>query len=247
MTLGIGVMARAPSSGGKSRLAPHLSGTRLCALREALLADTLRTVTRASLRPSRQPPFPSATSVAAAGDGGGPSETIVFVTPGDAVGEVSGLSKAAVACVPQADGDLGIKMCAAFAHLLETLKYDAAILVGSDIPLLTTGHLDDARETLAATRGVVLGPADDGGYYLIGMRRVHAELFDAVEWGTASALTDTLRAADRAGIEARLIRAAYDVDTIEDLHRLERDLQAAPLDLAPHVRAWFRDGVGGAG
>jgi uncharacterized protein len=216
--LAVGVMARAPSTAGKSRLAPHLSDSRLRALREALLADTLSTVTR------------------------GNSETIVFVTPGDAGGEVAGLSEAAVACVPQADGDLGSRMCAAFTHLIQTLKYDAVMLVGSDIPLLTVAHLDEAGETLATTGGVVLGPADDGGYYLIGMRTVHAELFEGVEWGTASVLTDTLRAADRAGVEARLVRAAYDVDTIEDLRRLERDLQTAPPDLAPRVRAWFRDG-----
>jgi uncharacterized protein len=226
VTLGIGVMARAPSSGGKSRLAPHLSESRLRALREALLADTLRTVTRAN--GPGQPPSLTATS-----------EAIVFVTPPEAGGEVAALSEAAIACVPQAEGDLGRRMCAAFMHLLQTLKHDAAILVGSDIPLLATDHLDDARETLAATHGVVLGPADDGGYYLIGMRTVHAELFEGVAWGTASVLTDTLRAADRAGIEARLLRGGYDVDTIEDLRRLERDLRTASPDVAPRVRAWF--------
>lgn len=225
MTLGIGVMARAPSSEGKSRLAPHLSANRLRALREALLADTLRTVTRAN----RPEPPPSLTA----------SEAIVFVTPGECGGEVAALSEAAIACVPQAEGDLGRRMCAAFLHLLQTLKHDAAILVGSDIPLLTTDHLDDARETLAATPGVVLGPADDGGYYLIGTRTVHAELFEGVAWGTASVLTDTLRAAERAGIEARLLRSGYDVDTIEDLRRLERDLWTASPHLAPRVRAWF--------
>jgi len=133
-------------------------------------------------------------------------------------------------------------MRAAFAHLLETLNCDTAILVGSDIPLLTAAHFDQARETLAATGGVVLGPADDGGYYLIGMRRVYAELFEGVAWGSSSVLTDTLRIADRAGIEARLIRSAYDVDTIADLGRLEDDLRAASPELAPHVRAWFGAG-----
>jgi glycosyltransferase A (GT-A) superfamily protein (DUF2064 family) len=133
-------------------------------------------------------------------------------------------------------------MRAAFAYLLETLNCDAAILVGSDIALLTGDHLHEACETLATTGGVVLGPADDGGYYLIGMRRVYAELFEGVSWGTSSVLTDTLRVADRAGIEARLIRAAYDVDTIEDLQRLEDDLRTASPELAPHVRAWFGAG-----
>jgi rSAM/selenodomain-associated transferase 1 len=166
----------------------------------------------------------------------------VFVTPGDAGGEVARLSEAALAFVPQPDCDLGSRMSAAFTYLLETLKYDAAILVGSDIPLLTMAHLVEAGETLAEAGGVVLGPADDGGYYLIGMRTLHAELFNGVDWGTASVLTDTLRAADRAGVEARFVRATYDVDTIEDLRRLERDLQNAPPDQAPHVRGWFRAG-----
>ena len=133
-------------------------------------------------------------------------------------------------------------MRAACTHLIETLNCDAAILIGSDIPLLTSDHLHEAYETLATTGGVVLGPADDGGYYLIGMRMVHSELFEGIAWGTSSVLTDTLRIADRAGIEARLIRPAYDVDTIEDLQRLESDLRGASPGLAPHVREWFRAG-----
>ena len=229
----IGVMARAPSSGGKTRLAPHLSESRLRALRRALLADTLATSVPASnLRPHQQPPSP-------------PREVIVFVEPGDASAEVQALSTVPLACVPQVEGDLGSRMRAAFTQLLQTLNYDAAILVGSDIPLLTADHLDEARETLATTGGVVLGPADDGGYYLIGMRTVHTELFEGVAWGTSSVLTDTLRIAEHAGIEARLIRASYDLDTIEDLRRLESDLRAASPDLAPHVRAWLS--TGGAG
>jgi len=238
--LGVGVMARAPSSGGKTRLAPHLSEHRLLALRRALLADTLRTVRNLppSLASSRGE-LPPSRFRATAGQVGVASDVIAFVEPGDASGEVAALSATPVVCVPQVEGDLGRRMHAAFAHLLQTLNCDAAILVGSDIPLLTAAHFDEARETLAATGGVVLGPADDGGYYLIGMRRVYAELFEGVEWGTSSVLTDTLRIADRAGIEARLIRPAYDVDTLEELHRLETDLRTASPELAPHVRAWL--------
>lgn len=217
MTLGIGVMARAPSSGGKSRLASHLSGTRLCALRQALLVDTIETID-------------AVPDVAA----------VLFFTPAEREAEIRALSPPAWRCVAQTGGDLGERMRAALEYMLQTPGCEAAVLVGTDIPLLAADHIGDARDALA-TSGVVLGPADDGGYYLIGMRTVHTELFDGVEWGTASVLTDTLRAADRAGIEARLIRAAYDVDTVDDLHRLERDLQAAPPGLAPRVRAWFSE------
>jgi rSAM/selenodomain-associated transferase 1 len=241
--LGAGVMARAPSSGGKTRLAPHLSDSRLRALRRALLADTLHTAS--NLPPSLASStgeLPPSRFRATAGEVGVAVAVTVFVEPGDASAEVEALSATPLTCVSQVAGDLGRRMCAAVTYLLQTLNCDAAILVGSDIPLLTADHLDDARETLATAGGVVLGPADDGGYYLIGMRTVHPELFEGVAWGTSSVLTDTLRIADRAGIGARLIRPAYDLDTIEDLRRLEGDLRTAPPAAAPHVREWLRAG-----
>jgi glycosyltransferase A (GT-A) superfamily protein (DUF2064 family) len=132
-------------------------------------------------------------------------------------------------------------MRAALEHLLQARSCEAAILVGTDMPLLTAEHINEARDILDTFRGVVLGPTDDGGYYLIGMRAVRAELFQGVEWGTASVLADTLSAAHRIGLEVRLMRAGYDVDTIEDLRKLERDLRKAPSDLAPRLRAWCSD------
>ena len=219
MTLGVGVMSRVPSAAGKTRLAPHLSSSRLRALREALFVDTLETV--------------AGVSDAAA---------VVFFTPAGGEVEIRALSPVPLPCVPQAGDDLGERMRAAVDHLLGPLGCEAAVLVGTDSPLLAAEHITEARESLDGFRGVVLGPADDGGYYLIGMRTRHAALFCGVPWGTSSVLTDTLRAADRGGIEARLIRAAYDVDTIEDLRRLEEDLRTAPRHLAPHVRRWLGDG-----
>jgi glycosyltransferase A (GT-A) superfamily protein (DUF2064 family) len=132
-------------------------------------------------------------------------------------------------------------MVAALRRLLDADGYDAALLVGSDIPLLGVDHLIEAIETLQASGGVVLGPADDGGYYLIGMKQAHAALFEGIAWGSDSVLTDTLRAAERIGVEARLVRSAYDVDTLDDLRRLERDLTAAPPATCPNVRRWLRE------
>ena len=217
MTLGVGVMARVPSAGGKSRLAPHLSDRRLCTFREALLLDTIETVS-----------------------GIADADTVVFFTPASGEQEIGALSRGLL-CIPQTGEDLGARMHAALDHLLRLRGCDAALLVGTDIPLLATTQLEEARESLRAFGGVVLGPADDGGYYLIAMRVVHAELFRGIEWGTASVLTDTLRAADHAGIDARLIHSLYDVDTIEDVRRLQHDLRDAPPGLARHVRAWINE------
>jgi hypothetical protein len=132
-------------------------------------------------------------------------------------------------------------MRSAFDYLLGSRACDVAVLVGSDIPLLSRAHVEGARDTLRSNGGIVLGPADDGGYYLIGMTKVHDGVFEHIEWGTDTVLTDTLRAAEQRGIEARLVGSLYDIDTIEDVRRLERDLESLPSDIAPHVRRWLLD------
>ena len=209
-------MARAPSSASKTRLAPHLSASRLAALCKAMLADTL-------------------SALASVGD------VTIFFTPDDAAEEMAALSSATVLRVPQGGGDLGARMLGALRHLLDVRSCDGALLVGSDIPLITADHLIEAADTLRTRGGVVLGPADDGGYYLIGMAQAHPPLFEGIAWGTGSVLTDTLRAAERIGVEARLVRSAYDVDTIDDLRRLERDLASAPARVCPAVRRWLSE------
>jgi uncharacterized protein len=221
-TCAIGVMVRAPSAAGKTRLAPDLSPSRLAGLRAALLADTLQM---------------------AAGLTG--VDVVLFVTPATAVSEVAAWIPRSFPCTPQSDGDLGDRMRAAFEHLLRERGYAAAMLIGADIPFLTAAHIIEARASMPASGGLVLGPADDGGYYLVGMTQVHGGLFDRIEWGSATVLADTLRAADRLGVEARLIGGTYDIDTIEDLRRLERDLAGAPPDTAPNVRRWFSEGENG--
>ena len=215
MSVAVGVMARAPSAAGKTRLAPHLAPARLTALRKALLADTLGALAD----------VPCVT---------------VFFTPDDAEPEIAALADPTLRPIAQGGGDLGRRMLRALQFLLSVTP-DGAILVGSDIPLLTADHVLEAADTLRASGGVVLGPADDGGYYLIGMTRAHAGLFESVAWGTESVLTDTLRAAARIGVEARLIRSAYDVDTIEDLQRVARDLAMVPGAVCPELRRWLSE------
>ncbi|MCU1383922.1 MAG: uncharacterized protein JWL71_2619 [Acidobacteria bacterium] len=216
MTTAVGVMARAPSSVGKTRLAPHLSPSRLASLRAALLADTLLGIE----------PLPDVT---------------IFLTPDDAEHDLAAIAPARIPCRPQGGGDLGARMLRAVRRLLDRADCQAAILVGSDVPLLSAVHVLEAAEMLQAHGGIVLGPADDGGYYLIGMTEARAELFDAIPWGTGSVLAETLRAAERIGVAARLLHRGYDVDTIEDLRRLERDLAAAPPTVCPAVRRWLSE------
>jgi rSAM/selenodomain-associated transferase 1 len=216
VNVAIGVMARAPSAPGKTRLAPHVPAPRLTALRVALVSDVLATVARLSQ-----------------------ADAFVFFTPDEAEPEIVALLARPMPCIRQGPGDLGQRMRSAFDDLIGRRGYEAAMLVGTDMPFLGEEHVAEARAILQASGGVVLGPADDGGYYLIGMTQRHPGLFEQIAWGTNSVLTDTLRAAERLAVEARLVRSAYDIDTIEDLRRLERDLRAAPQGIGTNLRQWF--------
>jgi uncharacterized protein len=215
----VGLLARAPASGGKTRLGADVPPDRLADLRVALLADAIALLART---PAIDP--------------------FLFYTPDDraAADDMRSLAGSDVPLVPQRGADLGTRMCAALEDLLERRGYDAAILIGADNPLMTPQHLADARDLLQDDT-VALGPADDGGYYLIGMRRLRRELFVDVAWGTESVLTDTLRIADRIGAEARFIGSGYDIDTIADLRRLQRDLLDVPSEVGAYVRRWFAD------
>jgi uncharacterized protein len=207
-------MARAPSAKGKSRLASDLSSECLHALKIALLENTLLALQVVS-------------------------DAFVFFTPDSAALEIASFVDTARPCVPQGEGDLGARMLSAIRYLLQARNFDAAILVGTDIPWLTADRVRKAADVLEASGGVVLGPADDGGYYLIGMTRAHEALFEGIAWGTATVLKDTLRVAERSGIAANLLQSAYDVDTIDDVERLGRDLSAAPAGAYAPLRRWF--------
>jgi rSAM/selenodomain-associated transferase 1 len=212
----IAILARAPSSGGKSRLAPHVPEPRLASLRAALLADTLDVVF-----------------------GFHGVDAFVFFTPEGGEREIAALVPRPLTLVAQRGDDLGARMLAAFHELIVSRGYRWSILVGSDVPLLTTEHVFEATDTLRRNGGVVVGPADDGGYYLIGMTEIHELLFDRIAWGSDSVLLETLRRADRLGVDVRIIRGAYDIDTIEDLRRVENDLATEPPERARHLRRWF--------
>jgi glycosyltransferase A (GT-A) superfamily protein (DUF2064 family) len=87
---------------------------------------------------------------------------------------------------------------------------------------------------------VVLGPCDDGGYYLIGLKTPCASLFEVV-MSTSSVLSDTIAAAERAGLRVSLLPTWYDVDTVQEVRRLQAELDADPTALAPRTRALLRD------
>jgi len=123
----------------------------------------------------------------------------------------------------QPPGDLGVRMAAGLAH--GVTAGGAALLIGSDCPHLTPDDLCAAAEALARGDEVVLVPAHDGGYVLIGARRVDARLFTDIEWGGAGVLQAT---------RARLARLGWQWTELAPRGDIDR-----PADLASLARIWL--------
>ena len=115
----------------------------------------------------------------------------------------------------QEGDDLGEKMHNAFKNAFNK-DYEKVVIVGSDLFDLKESHLLEAFQKLN-TRDVVIGPAKDGGYYLLGMKQLHPILFKNKKWGAATVLESTLN--DLQQEKVKLLEALNDIDTFEDLQQ----------------------------
>lgn len=122
----------------------------------------------------------------------------------------------------QEPGDLGEKMQKAFQRVFD-LGFDQVLIIGTDCYELERNHLKQAFEALK-TKNLVLGPAVDGGYYLLGLKRPAASLFQGISWSTDTVLQQTLNRANQEKLEYALLEKLRDVDRYEDLGELEQVL-----------------------
>jgi rSAM/selenodomain-associated transferase 1 len=191
----VAVLTRAPSRGGKSRLFAALGRSPDPALLSALLLDTLDGVN-----------LPGTTRV-------------VFVDPADACDDVRALVPSDLRVIPQAPGSLGERMRATMTHLFEE-GASIVVLVGSDLPDITPSSIANAISALRSDpTSLVIGPAQDGGYYLIASRTTPS-VFDGIEWGSPRVLDQTRAAAAASGMGVHLIESLRDVDTPDDLRHV---------------------------
>jgi len=124
----------------------------------------------------------------------------------------------------QGEGDLGARMQRAFESALARSRH--AILVGSDIPALSIQYLRDADQALVQGDEVVIGPAEDGGYVLIGLSHCDPELFRNIPWGGPEVLPETRRRIAGLSWRSSELSVLWDVDRPEDLGRLPQGLRA---------------------
>ncbi len=127
----------------------------------------------------------------------------------------------------QPSGDLGARLQWAFSEALPE-GAEAAIAVGADVPGLTPDIMGQAFEGLSE-QDVTLGPAADGGYYLIGMKQCRPELFTGIDWGTGKVYRQTCEIIDRLGLKAAALPLLADVDRPEDTDAIRSDPRFADV------------------
>lgn len=205
----IAVFARRPEPGRvKTRLSPALPPEYACQLYAAMLDDTLETV-----RNTRAD-----------------SRTIFWADVPE-----ENRSPAGFYWHAQRGAELGARLADAFDTVLADGSH--AVAIGSDCPGLSSAILERALEALDRA-DLVLGPATDGGYWLIGLTRPAPQLFMDVEWSTETVFTDTLSRAAEAGLSVETLPFLDDLDTPADLARLVAALACGDSDGAgPRLRA----------
>ena len=208
------VVAKEPVPGQtKTRLSPPFAPGSAAEFYRCLLLDTLALTARLE----------------------GADRTVAY-TPARARDYFEGILPNGFRLVPQQGADLGQRLAHALGQHFE-LGYRRVAIMNSDGPTLPLTCLEEAFSALDQA-DVTLGPGHDGGYYLIGMKRLHPELFQDIAWSTEQVVPQTLAACHRLGLSGCLLPEWYDVDVAADLERLLRDLQRDPT-LAPHTRAFL--------
>ncbi len=217
------LFARAPRRGEvKRRLTPPLTPDEALAVHLALLEDSLGLIAIAAREAKAQPFLSFSEPFAPEG-----SPALAFLET----------AARGMARLPQRRGDLGARILGAFTDLIEGQRRPGAVIVGSDSPTLPPAILVGALDRLRVGAEVVLGPAEDGGYCLIGATRPMDAIFDGIPWGTSEVLAATLQAIDREGLRLALLETWHDVDRPEDLPRLRREIAGRGPGLATRTAA----------
>jgi uncharacterized protein len=200
----VAILAKAPVAGlVKTRLIPALGAAGAAALQERPIERAVETAHAAAVGP-----------------------VTVWITPAAPHPCFTGLtSRFQVALAPQPEGDLGARMLAACRA-----ADGPTIVIGTDCPALTPAYLRQAAQLLRAGTDVVVIPAEDGGYVLIGSRRPQPGLFADMTWGTDKVMAETRRRLARLGLSWREPAQLWDLDRPADIERLRQVGLAHLLD-----------------
>jgi len=217
----LAVMAKAPRPGKvKTRLSPPLTPHQAAQLNTCFIRDTTENIHQ----------------VAESSNSAG---IVVYTPAGDETAFDNLLPHGFLLLGQRGDG-FGERLIHACEDLF-ACEFSAVCLIDSDSPTMPQAALLQAVEWLSRPGDrVVLGGSDDGGYYLIGVKRMHRRLFEQIDWSTERVLAQTLERAREISLEAELLPAWYDVDDAATLERLRVELGEASAGYdAKHTRAYL--------
>ncbi len=219
----LALMAKVPFAGAvKTRLTPPLTSEEAATLSMCFLRDMTTSVASLS---------------------GGRTKGVLMYTPAGAETSLYGLLPNGFKLLAQRGETLGDRLASAAAELLNE-GFRSVCLINSDSPTLP-GEILITAASLLAQEGdrVVLGPSQDGGYYLIGLKNVHSRLFDRIAWSTAEVLAHTVERAAEIGLEVEMLPLWYDVDDGATLNQLCEELFLSRRQdgnyPAPHTRQYL--------
>jgi len=219
----LAVMTKAPRAGQvKTRLVPPLTPDEAAQLNICFLRDTAAAITTAC---------------------GATARAVAVYTPLGAESAYVDILPREFELLPQRGDGFGERLALAAADLFQC-GFLSVCLIDSDSPTVSADVYEKAVELLLKSGDrVVLGPSDDGGYYLIGMKRSWPKLFEGIDWSTERVLEQTKLCATELGIDVALLPTGYDVDDASTLRRLRGELlrETSNSKVAPDTRKFLAE------
>ena len=242
----LAVMTKAPQAGRvKTRLVPPLTPEQAAELNRCFLRDTTAAISSACSRC----PVGDANKMRSEDSSASRSEAaterargIAVYTPVGAESAYTDILPVDFSLLPQRGHKFGERLYFAVEDLFQC-GFESVCLIDSDSPTVPAENFAEAVELLSTREDpVVLGPSDDGGYYLIGVKKPHRHLFEQIDWSTERVLKQTIQRATEIGREVELLPTGYDVDDDASLRRLCQELLHNPASahIAPHTSKFLK-------
>jgi uncharacterized protein len=217
----LAIMTKAPRAGAvKTRLQPPLTPGEAAQLNVCFLRDI-------------------AAAIVGAKEG---SKGVAVFTPAGSESEYASVLPSSFDLIVQRGDTFGERLLNAAEDLLRS-GFESCCLINSDSPTVTAEAFREAvRELKRVDDGIVLGPADDGGYYLIGMKKLHRRLFEGIDWSTERVFVQTIERAEEIGLHVHVLPKCFDVDNQAALQRLCSELlNKKSDDVAPATRDFLAE------
>ena len=228
----VALMTKAPRAGQvKTRLVPPLTNEEAAQLNRCFLRDTGAAISFCCS--GLTAPSPGRPTV----------HGVAVYTPVGSESDYTDILPANFSLLPQRGNNFGERLYLAAEDLFKC-GFDAVCLIDSDSPTVPAENFAQAIELLSLPGDrIVLGPCDDGGYYLIGLKRLHRELFERIDWSTERVFEQTSQRATQIGVRIHELPRGFDVDDRTTLHRLCDELlgKNARNSIAPQTTEFLRE------